>query len=311
MRRIVIAILVVVVVAAGAATAVVLSTSNSTNSAHGARGMPSVSTTFGHTPQITFPESAAPGKLSATVLQEGTGPVVARGDLVIANYVGQIWRGKVFDTTFDKPVPDAFQIGMKRVIAGWDMTMVGKRVGSRLLLVIPPADGYGSRGLPTVGITGKDTIVYVVDLLGAYGAKVAGDLHATVLGTGMDGVVVSGAPGTKPTITFAKKEKAPKSVVTMVLDLGHGPPLKPGFVVIQGVEQSWDGGVEDSTWADKTPAAVPVGVPSEPGLLDSLVGTPIGSRVLILAPASSNETPATAAVIDLIAELKGTAAQSK
>jgi hypothetical protein len=124
-------------------------------------------------------------------------------------------------------------------------------------------------------------------------------------------VRVIGAPGEKPTITFAKKAVAPKTTLTVLLARGNGPLLEPGFVVIQGVEQAWGGGVIDSTWANKTPAASPVGIPGDSSLLDSLVGTPLGSRVLIISPQKTNATPAEVGVIDLVAEPKDTAAQSR
>ena len=40
-------------------------------------------------------------------------------------------------------------------------------MGSRLLLVIPPADGYGEAGSPPK-IAGTDTLVFVIDILAAY-----------------------------------------------------------------------------------------------------------------------------------------------
>ena len=36
------------------------------------------------------------------------------------------------------------------------------------MLVIPPADGYGKAGNSQAGIKGTDTLVFVVDLLGAF-----------------------------------------------------------------------------------------------------------------------------------------------
>jgi peptidylprolyl isomerase len=51
---------------------------------------------------------------------------------------------------------------------GWDQALLGQRVGSRLLLVVPPSLGYGSKGLAQYGIRGSDTLVFVVDLLGAH-----------------------------------------------------------------------------------------------------------------------------------------------
>ena len=43
----------------------------------------------------------------------------------------------------------------------------GRTVGSRVILEIPPADGYGKEGNPDAGIKGTDTLFFVVDILGA------------------------------------------------------------------------------------------------------------------------------------------------
>ena len=55
----------------------------------------------------------------------------------------------------------------EQVIKAWDTELVGKTVGSRVLLVVPPADGYGAAGSPPK-ISGTDTLVFVVDILAAY-----------------------------------------------------------------------------------------------------------------------------------------------
>ena len=52
-------------------------------------------------------------------------------------------------------------------ISGWDEGLVGKPVGSQMLLVIPPDKGYGAAGSPQAGIKGTDTLVFVVDILDA------------------------------------------------------------------------------------------------------------------------------------------------
>lgn len=58
-------------------------------------------------------------------------------------------------------------IGEGQVIKGWDTGLVGQTVGSRVLLVIPPAGGYGSAGASKAGVNGTDTLVFVVDILAA------------------------------------------------------------------------------------------------------------------------------------------------
>ena len=58
-------------------------------------------------------------------------------------------------------------IGAGQVIPGWDKTLVGQKIGSRVLLVVPPKEGYGSKGSSQAGIKGTDTLVFVVDILNA------------------------------------------------------------------------------------------------------------------------------------------------
>ena len=57
-------------------------------------------------------------------------------------------------------------IGTGAVIPGWDKGLVGETVGSRVMLVVPPKDGYGQAG--SGQIRGTDTMVFAVDILGAY-----------------------------------------------------------------------------------------------------------------------------------------------
>ena len=54
------------------------------------------------------------------------------------------------------------------MITGWDTGLAGQTVGSRVMLVIPPKDGYGSNGASQAGITGTDTLVFVVDIIDAF-----------------------------------------------------------------------------------------------------------------------------------------------
>ncbi|WP_284255574.1 FKBP-type peptidyl-prolyl cis-trans isomerase [Pseudolysinimonas kribbensis] len=51
------------------------------------------------------------------------------------------------------------------VIPGFAKALVGQKVGSQVIVMIPPADGYGSGGSPEVGIKGTDTLVFVIDIL--------------------------------------------------------------------------------------------------------------------------------------------------
>jgi FKBP-type peptidyl-prolyl cis-trans isomerase len=154
----------------------VLGSYQKTASAHGTpeavhgTGLPTVGTSSpGTAPPVHLPQTAPPATLQVHTLIQGTGPVVKKGKLLVAQYEGVIWRtGKVFSSTWKNGAPAGFQIGTGQVIKGWDDGLVGKRVGSRVLLVVPPADGYGKSGSSQAGIKGTDTLVFVVDILGTY-----------------------------------------------------------------------------------------------------------------------------------------------
>ncbi len=128
--------------------------------------LPSASGGFGDKPVLTFPETEAPADLGIEVLLQGSGETVEAGDDLEVNYYGQIWDGRMFDNSYDRGASISFPIGVGAVIGGWDDGLVGKLVGSRVLLSIPPHLGYGERGMPQAGIRGTDTLVFVVDIVG-------------------------------------------------------------------------------------------------------------------------------------------------
>jgi peptidylprolyl isomerase len=130
-------------------------------------GLPTVTLGSNGKPTITVPKTDPPAALVVQPLIKGTGATVASGQTITVHYTGVLWAtGQQFDSSWDK-TPTNFQIGTGGVIAGWDKGLVGQTVGSQILLVIPPADGYGEKGEPNAGISGTDTLVFVVDILDA------------------------------------------------------------------------------------------------------------------------------------------------
>ena len=123
---------------------------------------------------ITMPDSEAPTELKEATLIEGEGDEVQKGDQLTIHYTGVKWKkgaeGEKFDSSHDRGAPTSFPIGVGRLIPGWDETLVGKKVGSRVELIVPPAKGYGEQGMPNAGIEGDDTLVFVVDILDAQSA---------------------------------------------------------------------------------------------------------------------------------------------
>jgi peptidylprolyl isomerase len=117
--------------------------------------LPKVSGAPKSKPTITLPDSAPPSTLQIKVLDQGSGAVVTTGQQISVDYVGVVWPGGTqFDASYDRKQPATFGIGVKKVIAGWDEGLVGQKVGSRVLLVIPPDKGYGAKGEPRANIKG-------------------------------------------------------------------------------------------------------------------------------------------------------------
>lgn len=117
---------------------------------------------------LDFTDAHTPsGKLIATTLVKGDGAVVKKGQTLTVNYLGQVYDADApFDESYSKE-PAEFPIGVGQVIDGWDQRLVGRTVGSRVILEIPPAQGYGKEGNEAAGIKGTDTLFFVVDILAA------------------------------------------------------------------------------------------------------------------------------------------------
>jgi peptidylprolyl isomerase len=137
---------------------------------NGGGGLPTVTASPGTAPQVKIPSTRPPRKLIVKTLIRGSGPVTAKGQTVVTQYVGLNWRtGKVFDSSWQRHEPFGFTLDATpaQIIPGWDKGLLGVPVGSRVMLIIPPADGYGKAGNTEAGIKPTDTLVFVIDVLGA------------------------------------------------------------------------------------------------------------------------------------------------
>jgi FKBP-type peptidyl-prolyl cis-trans isomerase len=108
-----------------------------------------------------------PTELGVYPVVEGTGPVVKAGDHISVDYFGQIypdkaifnpWNGQPFDVTLGATS------GPGSVIKGWDQGLTGQRVGTRLVLVVPPDLGYGDKAQGTT-IPANSTLIFAIEIL--------------------------------------------------------------------------------------------------------------------------------------------------
>lgn len=93
----------------------------------------------------------------------GTGREVKSGDTVVIHYLGTLTDGTKFDSSYDRGEPFETQIGTGQVIKGWDLGVVGMKVGGKRKLTIPPSLGYGDQ--PAGSIPPNSTLIFELELV--------------------------------------------------------------------------------------------------------------------------------------------------
>jgi len=101
--------------------------------------------------------------LTVEIITPGSGAEVLTGQTVVVDYTGSFMDGKVFDSSVPRGQPFTVQIGKGQVIKGWDIGIVGMKVGEVRKLTIAPELAYGSAGAGGV-IPPDSTLVFEVTL---------------------------------------------------------------------------------------------------------------------------------------------------
>ena len=104
-------------------------------------------------------------KLVVQPLIEGDGEKLDSNSYAVVKYTGWLLDGKQFDSSWDRN--STFDVNMQGgVIEGWLEGLKGQKVGSEVLLVVPPSLGYGDQAQGE--IPANSTLVFVVDILAKY-----------------------------------------------------------------------------------------------------------------------------------------------
>ena len=242
---------------------------------------------FGATPTVKIPAQKAASDLYIRTEVHGTGAVLAKSDSFLSNYAVYIWSGtshKLALSTFHATP----QVLANTLLPGLTTALDGRKMGSRVLVVLPPKYGYGSSGNPQVGVKGTDTLVFVVDMIKVYPATDSATGAQVSDGGGSLPTVTSAAAGKAPTVKVPTTAP-PSSLVVKTLIKGSGPPVVKGqYVVTQYVGLNWrTRAIFDSSWSRGTPLGFEIdATPSQiiPGWDMGLVGVPVGSRVMLVVP---------------------------
>jgi peptidylprolyl isomerase len=106
-------------------------------------------------------------RLSELVVKDiklGEGKEVVKGALITTEYRGVLDDGTEFDSSYAKGQPFQCVIGTGRVIKGWDIGLMGMRVGGKRTLSVPSELAYGERQIGAL-IAPHSNLYFEIELL--------------------------------------------------------------------------------------------------------------------------------------------------
>jgi peptidylprolyl isomerase len=293
MRRIA-AILLVPLVACAALAGC---SSSSPSSSSNANTAVKVTGTFNKTPTVVIPHQAPSSNLVYNTPIKGTGAKLISGDSTLANVTIYKWTGTkstLLDSTYSS---GAQLIPGDLGLQGLATALKNATLGSRVVAVLPPKYGYGTTGNSEIGVTGSDTLVWVVDLLQQFSPDASATGTRVSQGGGTLPTVSFPLIGEAPTVTIPKNSPPSKLSVTTLVK-GNGPKLALGdTVVAQYVGVIWrTGKVFSQSWASaeqaqSEPFSFELGGQVITGWNHGLPGVTVGSRVMLVIPPSLGYGP--------------------
>lgn len=266
--------------------------------------LPTVGGVYGKSATIKLPDISEAGSTQVVkTLSTGTGAAVTTDDMVISNVVIDDWNtGKTVSSSYVAKAPLVTDVSS--MLSALKSAVVGHTVGSRVLVVAPPADAaaqivaseqqqvqqaqqQGQQPPADLGVKATDTLAMVVDITGAVSTKGQASGAAQAPVSGMPTVDASAAKAA--VITIPKGAKPPTSLQTSVLVKGTGPKVASGqTVIVQYTGVTWaDGKVFDSSWNDQGAFSYVAGSGNMiKGWDQGVMGQTVGSRVEIVIPPS-------------------------
>jgi peptidylprolyl isomerase len=257
---------------------------------------------FGERPRVDFPTPVAPETTQCTEVIDGDGERLVEGQQALVGLA--VYNGATGEDIqvigFDDEDPVPVLLGAN-TLPGLSKGLSCASEGSRVVVVVPPADAFGEEGNASLGIGAEDSLVVVFDVHEAFLARANGTPQVTR--DGFPAVVT--APDGRPGITVPDEEPFETTEVE-VLKQGHGEEVESGDqVLVHYTGVGWeDGTVLDSTWQQGGPTTIVVGedaaAQGSPAFAESLEGLTVGSQVGIAVPADEAGNPAAFYVVDIL-----------
>ncbi|MGH3473537.1 MAG: FKBP-type peptidyl-prolyl cis-trans isomerase [Aeromicrobium sp.] len=273
------------ILAVSAAACLLLAGCGSDSSSTTSAALSDITVAGGDNPKLTVGKDFKTGSTETRVVTKGTGEEVADGDSVKVNYVAVNGRtGKQFDNSFTSKSPLTLTLNDTSAMPGFLKGLSGQKVGSRVLVAIPPKDGFG-QARTELGIKADDTMVFLFDIVAKVPTKADG--KAKKLPADVPAIVEKdGHPdGFKP----SKKTPDTISKATAHVAIeGDGAEIEKGQTITsQYVGQIYpDGKVFDSSWTKGAPASFSLDQVIA-CWKDLIPGHKVGSRVVLVCPADT------------------------
>lgn len=275
--------------------------------------MPSVGGAFGKSATLKIPQGQKPsGKFVVHTVSEGSGPTVGSSDFASAQMLVQDWTSGKTLSPYSAGTPQLLN-PQAQLIPAIEKAVRGHKVGSRVLVVAPPAAAAAEMSSGnSMGVKKTDTLALVVDVTKKVGTTDA--VSGTQQASPSDMPQVTAKAGKPATFTVPASAKTAKKLKTAVLVKGDGQTISAGedaVVQYSGALLS-NGKVFDSSWSHGGASCFSTAQGQSgactsviPGMANGLVNQKVGSRVLMSIPAADayGATPPSGAGIPKNADL--------
>ena len=101
-----------------------------------------------------------------TILNEtiGNGLEVKKHSKLSVHYIGKLEDNTVFDSSYDRGQLFDFQIGVRKVIIGWETGLIGMKEGGKRSIYIPYQLAYGESGAGNL-IPPKSNLIFDIEVI--------------------------------------------------------------------------------------------------------------------------------------------------
>lgn len=248
---------------------------------------------FGSEPKVAVPAGISSKKFESAEVIKGTGPVIHGNEEVVVDFTlyNATTGAKLQGTKYDGASPAVLHL-LPATAEGPDYcaALAGAHQGSRVVYYMPALLTHAGKGIPSLGVGAKDSIIFVFDIRAVALPRATGS--AQIPQNGFPAVVTDkdGVPGIVLPHTPAPSLKTTK-VSTLIK--GAGPAVKAGDkVVVHYSGMVWSDGnnqLFDSSWQKEgqEPFSSPLNDTALiKGWVKALEGQTVGSQVVAVIPAS-------------------------